>query len=95
MRIDPRTKQAVFSDGLTFPIAVDLFNKFHGQIKTSFGIGTYLTNDVGPTALQLVMKMVECNNRPVAKISDSKGKGMCEDEGFLTYLKDVCKRRLT
>ncbi|MCK4975995.1 MAG: hypothetical protein KAS36_03610, partial [Anaerolineales bacterium] len=26
---------------------------------------------------------------PVAKISDSPGKGMCEDPGYLDYLKSV------
>jgi len=94
LRIDPRTKMAVFSDGLSFPIAVELFKQFHNQIKTSFGIGTYLTNDCGFTAPQIVMKMVQMNHKPVAKISDSPGKGMCKDEGFLTYLKQVVKEKV-
>jgi len=29
LRIDPHTKMAVFSDGLSFPIAVELFKQFH------------------------------------------------------------------
>ena len=33
------------------------------------------------------MKIVECNGRPVAKVSDSPGKGMCKDEAYLSYLK--------
>jgi nicotinate phosphoribosyltransferase len=89
--IDPRTKVAVFSDGLTFPDIVDLFNEFHNQIKVSFGIGTNLTNDVGLTPLQIVMKMVECNGRPVAKVADSSGKAMCLDAGFESYVKSVFK----
>jgi len=89
--IDPMTKTAVFSDGLNFTNAFDIANRFRGRIKTSFGIGTNLTNDVGITPLQIVMKMVECNGSPVAKISDSKGKGMCEDDEYLKYLKKVFK----
>lgn len=89
-RIDPKSKTAVFSDGLNFKLAVDLFKTFNGLINTSFGIGTNLTNDLGGVEpLQIVIKMVECNYRPVAKISDSKGKGMCEDPAYLSYLKKV------
>jgi nicotinate phosphoribosyltransferase len=94
LRIDPRRKMAVFSDGLTFPIAVELFKQFHSQIRTSFGIGTYFTNDCGFTAPQIVMKMTQMNHKPVAKISDSPGKGMCNDDGFLTYLKQVVKEKV-
>jgi nicotinate phosphoribosyltransferase len=89
--IDPKTKTAVFSDGLNMNLAVSLFNEFHPRIKTSFGIGTNLTNDVGINPLQIVIKMVECNGSPVAKISDSEGKGMCEDKQYLSYLKTVFK----
>jgi len=89
--IDPSKKSAVFSDGLTFPLAIDLAKKYKGKINTSFGIGTNLTNDVGLDALQIVIKMTKCNGQPVAKISDSSGKGMCEDEGYLNYLKQVFK----
>jgi nicotinate phosphoribosyltransferase len=95
MRIDPRTKTAIFSDGLTFKTAVDLFNRFHRQISTSFGIGTYLTNDCGFIAPQIVIKMVECSRKPVAKVSDSEDKGMCEDPEFLKYLKKVIREDIT
>ena len=54
-----------------------------------FGIGTNLMNDLGPQPLNIVMKMVRCNGQPVAKISDTPGKGMCEDETYLAYLKQV------
>jgi len=89
--IDPSKKSAVFSDGLTFPLAINLAKKYKGKINTSFGIGTNLTNDVGLDALQIVIKMTKCNGQPVAKISDSSGKGMCEDDGYLNYLKQVFK----
>ncbi len=91
MRIDPKTKSAVYSDGLTLESAVDIFKRFHEQIQTSFGIGTNLTNDCGFVAPQIVIKMVECNRKPVAKISDSQDKGMCEDPEFLDYLNYVIR----
>jgi len=91
MRIDPKTKSAVYSDGLTLESAVDIFKRFHDQIQTSFGIGTNLTNDCGFIAPQVVIKMVECNRKPVAKISDSQDKGMCEDPEFLDYLNYVIR----
>lgn len=87
LKIDPRTKTAIFSDGLNFQKAVELFNTFHKDIRLSFGIGTNLTHDVGLTPLNIVMKMTECDGRPVAKISDSSGKGMCEDDEFLNRLR--------
>jgi nicotinate phosphoribosyltransferase len=91
MRIDPRTKSAVYSDGLTFESAVDIFKRFNSQIQTSFGIGTDLTNDCGFIAPQVVIKIVECNRKPVAKVSDSEDKGMCEDPEFLDYLNYVIR----
>ena len=94
LRIDPKTKTAVFSDGLTFEVAVDLFKRFHDQINVSFGIGTYLTNDCGFMAPQIVIKNTETNGKPTAKISDSPGKGMCNDEDFETYLKKVIREKI-
>ncbi len=91
MRIDPKTKSAIYSDGLSLESAVDIYKRFHDQIQTSFGIGTNLTNDCGFVAPQVVIKMVECNRKPVAKISDSKDKGMCEDPEFLDYLNYVIR----
>jgi len=93
LRIDPRTKTAVFSDGLTFETAVNLFMQFQNRIKTGFGIGTYLTNDCGFTAPQIVIKNTETNGRPTAKVSDSKGKGMCLDDDFQAYLMKVIKEK--
>jgi len=87
--IDAKTKIAVFSDGLTIPKAINIAKTFNGKIKISFGIGTNLTNDLGPKALQIVIKMTKCNGFPVAKISDSPGKQMCKDQQFLDYLKKV------
>ena len=93
--IDPKTKSAIFSDGLDFRRALALFYEFYNEIKTSFGIGTWLTNDMGIIeALQIVIKMIECNGGPVSKRSDSSGKGMCEDPEFDAYFGKVIKKEI-
>jgi len=86
MDIDPMSKTLVFSDGLDFPSMLNIWQHFKGRIKTSFGIGTNLMNDVGNVPLNIVIKMVTVNGKPVAKISDEPGKSMCEDLGYLQYL---------
>lgn len=89
--IDPRTKTGLFSDGLDFPLMAKLYTNFRERILTAYGIGTELTGRPWEDyiAPQIVIKMVECNEAPVAKVSDSKGKGMCEDEGYYCYIKRV------
>ncbi len=88
-RVDPKTKTLIFSDSLTVPKAVDIARRFSGRARLAFGIGTNLTNDVGFEPLQIVIKMTECNGQPVAKLSDSPGKTMSKDEGYLRYLRQV------
>ena len=88
-RVDPLTKTLIFSDGLTVPRTIELFKQFHGRTQLAFGIGTNLTNDLGYEALQIVIKMVRCNGQPVAKLSDTPAKNMCEDEKYLAYLRQV------
>ena len=92
--IDPRTKTIVFSDGLDVPLSIKLAEHCKNRIRVSFGIGTNLTNDLGYTPLQIVIKMVECgidakSMSPVAKISDNPAKTMCEDQGFVDYLRQA------
>lgn len=92
MGIDPSTKTLVFSDGLTLDKALDIYKHFYGRINMAFGIGTSLTCDIpGVTALNQVMKLVELDGQPVAKLSDSPGKTMCNNEIYLQYLKQVFK----
>jgi len=89
MRIDPRSKVMVFSDSLNVPLAIRLFDYFKGRSQTAFGIGTNLTNDLGYTALQIVIKMTRCNGQPVAKISDEPSKAMDYDPSYVAYLREV------
>jgi nicotinate phosphoribosyltransferase len=89
LRIDANTKRLVFSDGLDLPEAFRLYRHFADRVQLGFGIGTNLSNDVGLTPLNIVMKLTHCNGQPVAKLSDSPGKTLCEDETFLAYLRQV------
>ena len=88
-RCDPRTKTFIFSDSLTFERLIKLFRRFKGRVKLGFGVGTNLTNDLGPEPLNIVIKMVRANGQPVAKISDTPGKSLCDDPSYLAYLKQV------
>jgi nicotinate phosphoribosyltransferase len=69
--IDPTKKLIVFADGLDAPLIDNLERYFRGRIQTSFGIGTNLTNDLGPAPLSIVVKPVEANGLPVVKLSDN------------------------
>jgi nicotinate phosphoribosyltransferase len=89
LKIDSKTKMLTFSDGLNLEKAWDLHNYFKDRFQVSFGIGTNLTNDMGQTPLNIVLKLVECNGQSVAKISDSPGKTMTDNDTFLAYLKQV------
>jgi nicotinate phosphoribosyltransferase len=89
LRIDTHTKRLVFSDGLDIPTAVRIHETFADRVQLGFGIGTNLTNDVGLTPLNIVMKLTAANGQPVAKLSDSPGKTLCEDTTFLAYLRQV------
>ena len=91
LRIDPHTKRLVFSDGLNLPAAFRIYRHFADRTQLGFGIGTNLTNDMGIQPLNIVMKLVRCNGQPVAKLSDSPGKTICDDETFLAYLRQVFK----
>jgi nicotinate phosphoribosyltransferase len=89
LRIDANTKRLVFSDGLDIGRAIDLYRHFAERTQLGFGIGTNLSNDVGHTPLNIVMKLTRCNDQPVAKLSDSPGKTLCDDQTFLAYLRQV------
>jgi nicotinate phosphoribosyltransferase len=89
LRVDPQTKRLVFSDGLDLELALRLYRAFADRTQTGFGIGTNLSNDVGLVPLNIVMKLTACNGYPVAKLSDSPGKTLCDDQTFLAYLRQV------
>ena len=91
LRIDAHTKRLVFSDGLDFERSIALYQHFADRTQCGFGIGTNLTNDMGLRTLHIVMKLTHANRQPVAKLSDSPGKLLCDDDTFLAYLRQVFK----
>jgi len=79
-RIDPSTKTIVFSDSLNIDLALRLKAQCDEKgIKCAFGIGTNLTNDVGATPLNIVIKLDAVFGRnkqwlPTVKLSDDINK---------------------
>lgn len=96
--IDPMTKTLVFSDGLNFEKALDIAEYFKDRINFSFGIGTFLSNDMGGYTnkdgveykpLNIVMKLMWFDGLPVAKISDEPNKSMSRCVIYLDFLKKI------
>lgn len=91
--IDPKTKTLVFSDSLNFDKAIKIYQHFYNRVKLSFGMGGHLACDIPTTptsntkSLNIVIKLVECNGLPVAKLSDSPGKTISQDIQFIEELK--------
>lgn len=89
--VDPRTKVAIFSDGLTAQEIVKIHQLFNDKLICRYGWGTMLTNDfVGchPGGIEdylkpisLVCKVSEVNGRSAVKLSDniSKATGSVEE----------------
>src|SRR5690606_14647012 len=81
--INPQEKVIVFSDSLSAELAVRLKKYCDGRIKTSFGIGTNLTNDFpNSKPLNIVIKLDEVNGVKVAKLSDDKNKASGDPEAI-------------
>lgn len=93
--IDTATKTLLFSDSLDFDKAQTIYDHFNSRINTSFGIGTYLSNDTSADPLNIVIKLQYVNGHPVAKLSDNPGKAMCQNDEYLTYLKNAVDYRLS
>lgn len=94
--IDPKTKLLVFSDSLNFDKALKIYQYFNNRVKLSFGIGGFLACDIpskefNTKSLNIVLKLTECNNQPVAKLSDSPGKTISKDLAFIDELKRTFK----
>lgn len=91
--IDPMSKTIIFSDALTVKKATEIKEYCVGKIKSSFGIGTNLTNDVGLKPMNIVIKLseVEVNGFwvPAVKLSDDKGKNMGDQNEV-----ELCKKTL-
>lgn len=93
-RVNPKNKTLLFSDSLDFERASKLYDYFKNRVKVAFGIGTYIANDTDVEPLNIVMKVTECNDRPVAKLSNAEGKTMCKDTSYVEYLRKTIDWRL-
>ena len=82
LRVDPKIKYIIFSDGLNVERAIEIANYCKGRIGASFGIGTNFSCDVGNDikARNIVMKLWQCKMterdrwHPCVKFSDVGGK---------------------
>ncbi len=79
-RIDPGSKTIVYSDSLNLERVEQIKKYVDNRIHDTYGIGTYFTNDVGVTPLNIVIKLSEVkeNTRKpyhyAVKLSDVAGK---------------------
>lgn len=78
--ISPQSKTIVFSDSLNVKTVEAIKTHTAGRINDAYGIGTFLTNDVGVRPLNIVIKMTEARLdqtkpfHPTVKLSDVEGK---------------------
>lgn len=79
-RIDPKSKTIVYSDALDMEGVRKIKAFVNGRIRDVYGIGTFLSNDVGVTPLNMVIKLFETRPagsssfHPTVKLSDVNGK---------------------
>ncbi len=91
--IDPMTKTLLFSDSLSLVKAAEIKKYFDGKVKVAFGIGGAWASPKGKE-LNIVIKPIEVDGRPVAKLSDAPGKNMCRDPEYIEFLKRTIDWRL-
>ena len=94
-RVDPASKTIVYSDALDLDGVKRIKEYVAGRLHDVYGIGTYITNDVGVTPLNIVIKLFECRPKgsdiflPTVKLSDVAGKHTGDPEEI-----DLCLRML-
>jgi len=79
-RIDSRSKTVVYSDALDLEKVKEIKQYVNGRLHDVYGIGTYLSNDVGVQPLNMVIKLFAAKPAgwttfvPTVKLSDVVGK---------------------
>ncbi len=92
--IDPRTRQIIFSNGLTTEEAIDLHRYAAPMCQPSFGIGTHFTNDFAHVKpLNIVIKLVAVKITEKWTFYNDTCK-LSEDPGKYTGKPEVVKRFL-
>ena len=92
--IDPHTKTLLFSDSLSLERAAEIYAYFKDKAGVAFGIGGALSSPKGKE-LNIVIKPVEVDGKPICKLSDCEGKNMCEDPEYIDFLKRTINWRMT
>ncbi|GLP95084.1 nicotinate phosphoribosyltransferase [Paraferrimonas sedimenticola] len=89
--IDPRTKAIIFSDAQDLnQELLNLYQEFGQQVQVQVGIGSKFSADIpGCNVPSIVMKLVQTDGYPVAKLSDSPEKSSCLSQAFETNLKET------
>ncbi|MFT6301308.1 MAG: nicotinate phosphoribosyltransferase [Pseudomonadales bacterium] len=91
---DPMDKLLIFSDGLTVNKIEQVYKRFNGRVRLSFGWGTHLTNDFSDCAtvdtqqlkaISLVCKVTHANGKPTVKLSDNFDKANGPDSEIERY----------
>lgn len=94
-RIDPASKTIVYSDSLNIEEVKRIKNFVNNRVHDTYGIGTYLTNDVGVKPLNIVIKLSAIQAHPKAeflqavKLSDVMGKNTGNEREI-----EICKLTL-
>jgi len=77
---NPKEKMLIFSDGLRVETIEEVYRRFEGRVRVSFGWGTHLTNDFRDCAprkneklraISLVCKVTQANGKSTVKLSDN------------------------
>jgi nicotinate phosphoribosyltransferase len=93
--IYPRSKTIVYSDALDVEKIEKIKAHINNRIRDVYGVGTYLTNDVGVVPLNNVIKMTYVKNppdeeyKPAIKLSDAKEKFTGDPEEI-----EICRKLL-
>lgn len=94
-RIDPTSKTIVFSDALNLFSVAEIKKYVNNRIHDVYGIGTYFTNDVGVSPLNMVIKLTHVKIAPefdyleAIKLSDVQGKNTGNEKEI-----EICKLTL-
>lgn len=95
--IDPRTKQVIFSNGLSVDTAIEIQNYAAGKCQPSFGIGTHFTNDfsdIKPKNIVIKLIAVKITESwpfysQTCKLSGEKGKYTGDDDVISRFVETL------
>ena len=93
---NPKEKILIFSDGLRVETIEEVYRRFEGRVRLSFGWGTHLTNDFRDCAprkneklraISLVCKVTQAHGKSTVKLSDNLEKATGDANEIERYQK--------